>query len=296
MRRIGTALLAIMLLAAVSPTAIADPAYPEVTLDRTEARMMRAAADGREFRVFVGRPEGVAPATGFPVIYVLDADYTFATMFETLRQQARRTEATGVAPTVLVGIALPQGIADHAARREREFTTGIGADGDAFMEFLEGTVKPAIEREFPIDHRRQVLVGHSFGGLFTLHVLFSRPEAFTGYVASSPSIWWGNRAVLDEERRFAARPVRERAGVRVLITMGTAEQTPNPAMITDPQRIAKARDRRMADNARELSQRLAAIGVAAEYVEFPDENHGSVVPAALSRAARFAGTIESTTK
>lgn len=287
MLRVGAIVLAIGLLAASPPAAFAAPAYPAIGLERTEARVMRAP-DGREFRVFLGRPEGAAPAAGFPVIYVLDAEYTFATTFDTLRMQARRTAATGVVPAVVVGIALPAAIADHDVRREREYTAGIGAADDAFLDFLEGTVKPAIERDLPVDRGRQVIVGHSFGGLFVLHALFSRPEAFAGYVAASPSIWRGRSALLDEERRFASLPPDARAGKRLLITMGMLEQDPDPAFASDPQRVAKLRERRMVDNARDLSRRLAAVGMATEYVEFAGENHGSVIPAALSRAVRFA--------
>ena len=37
---------------------------------------------------------------------------------------------------------------------------------------------------------RKVLVGHSYGALFGFHVLFTRPEMFSGYVFGSPSLWF----------------------------------------------------------------------------------------------------------
>lgn len=63
---------------------------------------------------------------------------------------------------------------------------------------------PAISKEYPIDRNRQAIVGHSMGGLLTLHALFTRPYLFTHYVSGSPSIWWGNNEVLKEQERFAA--------------------------------------------------------------------------------------------
>jgi uncharacterized protein len=164
---------------------------------------------------------------------------------------------------------------------------------DAFLDFITQDLKPTIEREFPIDAGRQALFGHSFGGLFTLHALFTRPHLFDSYIAASPSIWWNECFVLDEERAFSA--VRDRPrNLDVLITVGGCEQELVPAEASGVDRAWRAewkRQNRMVDNARELAARLARLAeqdVRVAFQEFAGEDHVSVIPAAISRAVGFA--------
>ncbi len=57
----------------------------------TEVREMRSKG-GRTYRIFVSFPQEEPPASGFPVIYLLDANSVFGTMAEALRVQSRRPE------------------------------------------------------------------------------------------------------------------------------------------------------------------------------------------------------------
>ena len=41
------------------------------------------------------------------------------------------------------------------------------------------------------------IAGYSLGGLFALHALFKPEPFFNRVLAASPSIWWGERAVLN---------------------------------------------------------------------------------------------------
>ncbi|MGR5913571.1 hypothetical protein ACT7DA_04955 [Bacillus pacificus] len=45
-------------------------------------------------------------------------------------------------------------------------------------------------------------LGHSLGGLFALHILFTNLNAFQNYFISSPSIWWNNQSVLEKEENL----------------------------------------------------------------------------------------------
>lgn len=68
-----------------------------------------------------------------------------------------------------------------------------------FFTFIEEELKPQIEKNFEIDKGKQTLFGHSLGGLFALHILFTNINAFQNYFISSPSIWWNNQSVLEKE-------------------------------------------------------------------------------------------------
>lgn len=248
------------------------------------------ARSGSAYRIFVYVPPVPPPARGFPVFYVLDGNAMFATAMESVALQMRRPDVTGVPASVVVGIGYPTETTLDPARRSFDYappaataaTAGGGAD--LFVDFLQNEVKPAIEAMSPVDPRRQALFGHSLGGLFVLWTLFNRPDSFRSYSAASPSIWWSDRAVLASEAKFAGALKTLREPVRLLLTAGSLEAS-SPAARGD------AHARRMADEASSLANRLTAQGsdrLDVQFVEFADENHASVVPAAISRSVRFA--------
>src|SRR3546814_5939847 len=71
------------------------------------------------------------------------------------------------------------------------------------------------------------LYGHSLGGLFALHMLYTRPGAFRTIIAASPSIWWDNQAILAEERAWRTRVEQGAAptrGTRLLLIAGEREE------------------------------------------------------------------------
>jgi hypothetical protein len=206
----------------------------------------------------------------------------------------------------VVGIGYPTDDAKvHGERRSFDLTPptspdwlkslpkgpAIGKTGgnDEFLAFIEGELKPLVEKKYAVDRKRQTLFGHSFGGLFVLHTLFTKPEAFQTYLASSPSIWWNDRSVLGEEKAFAEKYACKELNARLLVTVGEWEQKAGPKV--PKERAELLRDRRMVGNAKELADRLAKSpvkGLTVAFREFPEEDHGSVVLPAVSRGIRFA--------
>ncbi len=127
---------------------------------------------------------------------------------------------------------------------------------DAFLEVIETEIKPRVAAMVPIDSSSQSIFGHSLGGLAVLHALFTAPNAFRTFIAASPSIWWNRKAVLGGESKFADAVRAGTATPRVLITMGSEEQTPDPKYaarfgLDFEQHAAQIRRHRMVDNARE---------------------------------------------
>lgn len=242
--------------------------------------------DGLTYRLLVGVPAEPPPPGGFPLAVLVDGHALFPTMVATARLQAGRSEVTGVVPSVVLGIGYPGGALFDRERREADLLPVPGG-ADRFLETILTEMIPAVEAIVPLDPALRSLVGHSYGGLFTLHALFTRPEQFRAYVAGSPSIWWQDRAILQAEEAFRRPGAHEAA--RLLITVGDAEQTDIPRVA--PERAARLKMARMRDNAAEMAARLnASRSVACEFVIFPGENHVSVIPSMLSRAASFALT------
>jgi hypothetical protein len=86
--------------------------------------------------------------------------------------------------------------------RLRDYTptqlkTEPGSGGAAaFHTFLAATLWPELARSYPIDPHLRGLAGHSLGSLLVLHALFQSRPFFNRFMASAPSIWWDDRAIL----------------------------------------------------------------------------------------------------
>ncbi len=259
------------------------PASRPVALPHTHS-LAFTPPGGAQYRLLVAIPPEPAPPNGFPVLILVDGDALFATALSAARLQGGRPEVTGVGPAVILGIGYP-GAAPFDAERRRLDLLPTDGGADRFLDLIAGEILAQVEQLAPIDRARLSLAGHSFGGLFALYALFTRPGLFRSHVAGSPSIWWEERAILETRERFLNSPATA-SPPRLLITVGGEEQSGDGHH--DRQRAARLRMARMLDNAAEMAGVLAASGrVACEHVVFPGENHISVLPAMLSRAVAF---------
>lgn len=258
---------------------------------------MRCRA-GRDYRIFVAWPSIAPPPEGFGVLYLLDANASFCTMVEAMRMQSRRPQSTGVEPFVVVGIGYPTDEPFDLERRAFDYTPqvaperiGARPNGEAwpriggaaeFRAFLFDQVMPEIARSYPVDDRRQALFGHSLGGLFVLDTLLQTPGWFQAYLASSPSLWWGERVLFDRLGPMAAAL----PPAIVQISVGALEQAATSGDGTTGDDYARWSQRnRMIDNARDFASGLAAVpGLDVRFHLFENEHHGSVVASAISRA------------
>jgi predicted alpha/beta superfamily hydrolase len=69
----------------------------------------------------------------------------------------------------------------------------VPSGGEAFITFLDTVLRPWIHSYFPnTKFYRDGLYGHSFGGLFVLYALFSRPDLFDVFLSASPYLIWNN--------------------------------------------------------------------------------------------------------
>jgi len=191
-------------------------------------------------------------------------------------------------------------LSEQAVEGWLSLTTADVGRLDGFLETLEADVQPLIASTIPINPTDQAIFGHSLGGLAVIYQLFSKPEAFRTFVAASPSLWWNRLAVLEHEPAFSAAVSAGTAAPRVLITVGGNEDIlPNmPSRFgIDPAQLARlAGERRMIDNARNLTARLKTLRGSSDYhvadfVVFPDQGHGISPWPALGRAIDFAFTL-----
>ncbi|TYR81425.1 alpha/beta hydrolase [Priestia megaterium] len=262
----------------------------EVRIKGTEQIAMYSRT-GQQYQIFISKPAAAPPFSGYPVVYLLDANSVFGTMVEAVRLQSNRSEKTGVVPAVIVGIGYPTD-APFSSSRYYDFTMPVPLkelparpDGtpwpqhggaEHFLTFIEEELKPGIEKRFKIDKSRETLFGHSLGGLFVLQTLFTKPALFQTYIAGSPSIHWNKTFFWEKEKQLDSQLNNQNLNVELFLGVGELE---------------KSHKSRMNDHALELSRKLAALEntrLRVEFKEFEGEGHVSVLPPLINRALRFA--------
>lgn len=257
------------------------------TIPGTRQWTMRARNTGREYRLFLYVPAAPPPEKGYPVLYALDGNASFGSLTEAMRLQSRPPH--GFQPGVIVSIGYDSDEpivtdrrfydytepADQAALPERPDGSPWPETGgaDAFLDFIENELKPAVEARCPIDRERQSLFGHSLGGLFALHALAAKPYSFRHFIAGSPSIWWNNRRLLERAALIESRLNRgDVGGPALLIGVGSEEK---PFMVEDAERLHR------------ILLPCQANGLRLAYRVFQGEGHVSVIPPLISCMLRF---------
>lgn len=274
-------------------------AATEVRLPQSRQWTMRSRT-GRDYEIFVAVPEGEPPPGGFATLYVLDGNAMFLTTAEAVRAYARRRDRERDLRAIVVGIGYPEGV-DVAAARTLDMTPDVPeprarqatGGAEAFLAFLLDELRPRIVREFPTDPARQALMGHSYGGLFTIGALTRRPDAFQTWIGMSTSFWFGGHDLSRRVATFAQARGADAAPARVLLTAGEFEQRPRPIeWALDPERAAAmARDlesRGQSVHASAAAEALAqAPNLVVDFREIAGEDHGTVIPAAIARGVDF---------
>ncbi|MEM7085531.1 MAG: alpha/beta hydrolase-fold protein [Bacteroidota bacterium] len=178
----------------------------------------------KEYRRFwVKFPENYNPNNKekYPVVYLLDG-FSLKNNLETVYENYWGHYLPHM---ILVGIS-------NESNRTRDLTTTQvkmrrGAQMDAatggatnFSKFIRNELIPQIDKIYPTTPYR-TLMGHSYAGLFTIHMLLEYPGTFKNYIAMDPSIEWDQQEIL---RRAKEKLVTEKYKGRSLFISLAAEQ------------------------------------------------------------------------
>ena len=269
------------------------PAAPLV-LDRVEVRNLASPRTGVTYRLLVSLPHGydgdVAGPHGsirrrdhYPVVYLLDADYSFLIARGITDHLAERGDLPGV---ILVGIAY-DGPPRYRLHRTRDYTPTFVADGaygpevqrhsgggPKFLELLATRLVPVVERHYRTTPGDRTIVGHSFGGLFATFALLERPALFQRVIAVSPSLWYDDRYIFRREQAFGKS--HKRLPAAVYYAVGSREVNRERSMVADLEAFSRQLDSRGYEQLRLRTDVLS------------DETHNSLFPRALTNGLRFA--------
>ncbi|MBS0411888.1 MAG: alpha/beta hydrolase [Proteobacteria bacterium] len=264
---------------------------------------------GRSYRVQVALPLVPPPQGGYAVLYVIDADLNFAATATAARLRALIGE---LAPAVVVGIGYPEAEHDFPTcliRRTRDLTPTVGnpamwdsinrqlgglevdgfGEAEGFLDMIAREIAPRIAKIAPVATGRDILFGHSLGGLLVIHALFNHPNRFHTFLSLSPSLWWDGEAVLADEPAFSRQVASGATAPAVFIGVGALEQSPEQIPRMPAEEVLQAA---MVDRARDLGERLRALpgraGYRAQVEVFAGQSHMAVVLTAMNSLLDFA--------
>ncbi|MBI1212777.1 MAG: hypothetical protein GC190_15040 [Alphaproteobacteria bacterium] len=265
-----------------SPPAQAARLRP-YTVPNTQVFDMHSKQTGDDYEILVATPPGYPePGKLYPVVYALDADYSFALTRNVIEHFVERED---LPPMILVGIAYPGAATDrdiYKRTRTRDYTpifvrTGgyglefqkVSGGAPKFKAFMAAELFPVIEHKFAADPNDRTIIGHSYGGLFATYVLLTEPSMYKRYIIVSPSLWYSDRMAFQMEEAAAARG--EPASADVFLSVGALENSQMPNDLRDFYNRLKSRNR---------------PGLKLTLQIFDDERHDSVFPGAVTRGLR----------
>lgn len=258
---------ALVALAVLAGTAAAQ----DTTLSPWKHDTIRSATLGEDRAIVVATPEGYGAQAGrrYPVLVLLDANDV--PQFRAAVANVGFLASRNAIPEVII-VGVPNG--EDRTRDLTPVATGATAKifptagGAAKMAgFLTDELLPYVQsryRTYPMT----MLAGHSFGGLFALHVAATRPAAFHGVIAVSPSLWWNDTTAV---AAYADSIGQTKRAPRLFVTSGALEP---PIDITTKRFAARLR-----------AHKTRAVAFAARH--YPQDDHGLTPAQSLADGLRF---------
>ena len=243
---------------------IAGSLFAQTPADIAERKTIPSKVLGEERGFWVRVPNGYAPDGGarYPVLYMTDGD---AQMVHTVATVAFLERSGKIPQLIVVGVGNTDRTRDLTPSRATmtdqgglpvEFPTSGG--GGRFLEFFESELIPWVEANYRTQPFR-VFAGHSFGGLFAVNALATKPDLFRGVIAASPSLNWDEDLAI--RRTAALFASRNQLPVTLHVTAGREAER----LVSSVRRFEK------------LASKKAPKGFSASFSYHDDEDHGSIV-------------------
>lgn len=214
----------------------------------------------------------------YPVIYLLDgsADEDFIHIVGIV--QYNSFEWINIVPKSIV-----VGIATVDRRRDFTFPTTIEADkktfpsaghSDKFISFIETELQPFVETKYKTTQTKTI-IGQSLGGLLQTEILLKKPRLFTKYIIISPSLWWDNGSLLNQNSEILNETFRKKT--EIYIGVGKEGLTP-----TEIPRVMEVDANLLADKLKATKSK--SVKVIFDYL--PQEDHSTIMHQAVLNALK----------
>jgi predicted alpha/beta superfamily hydrolase len=211
----------------------------------------------------------------YPVLYILDGEAHFLSTVGVIDHMSGGLNGNIQIPELIVvaiantddrmrDMSPTHTKIDFRGKEQAAYATSGG--GDEFLQFIEKELMPVIEKKYRTASHR-TLVGHSLGGLITLHSFLTRPGLFQNYIAIDSSLWWDNYMMNSRVQTFVEGSTDLKA--HVFMSIGGHKTTntlfdSGTTMLLSNLRFA------------EWLEKNKSPELFAKFQQFPAENHGSV--------------------
>lgn len=234
---------------------------------------------GRKYDIYVKVPYDYSATENkmkhYPVLYLNDGPHTF-------KVASGVTHFHSMDKAIVVGIAFAHKedgqfsrVRDLTPEQDKSWTSYVTGGASNYLEFIENEVIPFVEKNYRVDPARRILAGHSLGGSFGTWVLLTKPELFSSYILTSPSLWWKNDAIFKTERHYAGE--HKKLNANVFYATGSLE-TPEYGM------------KEMVSGHRKFVTRLQSrnyVGLRLQDEIVEGTDHYSTFPVGLAKGLRW---------
>ena len=176
----------------------------ELSIGKSMTIKSKVLGEQRDLNIYLPLNYSTDSLKTYPVIYLLDGalDEDFIHI-SGIVQFGSFSWIKMIPESIVVGIA--------NVDRKRDFTYPstnqldqedfpTSGKSESFIEFLEKELQPFIDATFRTSESKTI-IGQSLGGLLATEILFKKPDLFDNYIIVSPSLWWDNENLLDDEPR-----------------------------------------------------------------------------------------------
>ncbi len=215
----------------------------------------------------------------YPVIYLLDGDKNFQALVG-IQQTFTRGMYNNMPECIIVGVPNTDRTRDLTPSKSSlkhngkdMFTNSGGSEN--FTKFLTGELRSLIDSTYRTSGYN-ILIGHSFGGLYAMNTLVHHTSAFNAFVVLDPSLWWDNRKVYNEAAAIWKSKNFEKKSL--YIAMARDEDKPD-----DEQKHSKT----IEQFCNEILTSAPANNLNTGWKFYGDEDHGTVIIPGMFDALRY---------
>ena len=234
---------------------------------------------GEPFTIQVCLPKAFDNLKEYPVVYLLDADKSLGMSKDIADWLMLDKEIQDI---IIVGISYNKDDETWWQNRSRDYipTSDTVSDfgkfwpkaggADRFLDYLQYSVKPTIEKKYLVNKKCTGIIGFSFGGLLVSYSMITRPDLFERYIIISPGLIWDNSLVSRLENKY----YQSNKELRKKVFISISSDDPESLVIEPTKKFV------------EILNSRSYQGLELTYDYYEKETHFSGYPRALTTGLR----------
>ncbi|QSX36268.1 alpha/beta hydrolase [Shewanella sedimentimangrovi] len=215
-------LIFIVLISVLTPAVYANGTFE---IKNSEIHTIDSKVLGRKYDLYIKLPndyfDKANESKRYPVLYLNDGPYTF-------KVAAGVTHFTAMDKAIVVGISFADGddgqfsrVRDLTPEKDKSWVKYETGGAPEYLKFIEQEVFTFVENKYRINVNKRILSGQSLGGSFGAWVLLTKPELFSDYILTSPSLWFKDDLIFAMEEKYFSQHKSIKA--KVFIATGALE-------------------------------------------------------------------------